>query len=63
MTTLGIPEESEIARQCLLVAREASIIAKPYYSITEKRKAAKLLKKHAEIITRILGQQHKRESK
>lgn len=58
MTTLGIPEESEIARQCLLVAREASIIAKPY-SLAERRKAASLLAKHSEIITRILSQQHK----
>ena len=55
MTTLGIPEESEIARQCLLVAREASIIAKPY-SLAERMKAASLLAKHAEIITRILNQ-------
>ena len=55
MTTLGIPEESEIARQCLLVAREASIIAKPY-SLAERRKAAGLLVKHAAVITRILNQ-------
>jgi hypothetical protein len=55
MTTLSIPEESELARQCLLVAREASIIAKPY-SIIERRKAASLLEKHSEIIKRILNQ-------
>ena len=55
MTTLTIPEEDELARQCLLVAREASIIAKPY-SIMERRRAAALLAKHAEIITRILNQ-------
>lgn len=61
MTTLGIPEESELARQCLLVAREASIIAKPY-SLAERRKAAGLLVKHAAVITRILGQQQHKEA-
>lgn len=61
MTTLSIPEESELARQCLLVAREASIIAKPY-SLTERRKAAGLLVKHTAIINRILGQQQHKEA-
>ena len=61
MTTLSIPEESEIARQCLLVAREASIIAKPY-SLVERRKAAGLLVKHTAIINRILGQQQHKEA-
>ena len=60
MTTLGIPEESELSRQCLLVAREASIIAKPY-SLAERKKAAVLLVKHAAVITRILGQQQHKE--